>query len=240
VRSACPASSHDGLPTGAGTRARLGRGGLDAPRSNAMTFATRRAVTRRRRDERPRRILTRSPLLVDALQADAEAAAHFYSELFGWELSDQTPRDSRVRYFVCKLRGRDVAAVGSRPSEGVPPDWNTYIWVGGGRSGRRGVRRVATACTRRRPGRQRAGRVGDVGARHSRSRALRALLRCGVGVGKGDIRVAVMAPRSGDGSPDDITAHWSVNFWVDDADAVSATAEGARWCGCDSPSRLGT
>jgi predicted enzyme related to lactoylglutathione lyase len=64
-----------------------------------------------------------------ALQADAEGAAHFYSELFGWERSDQTPRNSRVRYFVCKLRGRDVAAVGSRPADGVPPDWNTYIWV---------------------------------------------------------------------------------------------------------------
>jgi predicted enzyme related to lactoylglutathione lyase len=36
--------------------------------------------------------------------------------------------------------------------------------------------------------------------------------------------VAVMAPRSGGGSSDDATAHWSVNFWVDDADAVSATA----------------
>jgi hypothetical protein len=27
------------------------------------------------------------------------------------------------------LRGRDVAGIGSRPSEGVPPDWNTYVLV---------------------------------------------------------------------------------------------------------------
>jgi predicted enzyme related to lactoylglutathione lyase len=34
------------------------------------------------------------------------------------------------RHFICRLRGRDVAAVASRP--GTAPSvsaWNTYVWV---------------------------------------------------------------------------------------------------------------
>ena len=49
--------------------------------------------------------------------------------MFGWEAEDRTPSDSSGKYLVCRLRGRDVAAVGSRPSEDAPLDWNTYVWV---------------------------------------------------------------------------------------------------------------
>src|SRR5688572_21522791 len=40
------------------------------------------------------------------------------------------PAESPGRYFMARLRGRDVAAVGSQPGE-MPPQsvWNTYIWV---------------------------------------------------------------------------------------------------------------
>jgi len=70
------------------------------------------------------------PCWVDTAQPDPEAAVRFYGGLFGWEFEDRMPADSPGRYFVARLQGRDVAAVGSQ-SEGAPPDamWNTYIGV---------------------------------------------------------------------------------------------------------------
>jgi predicted enzyme related to lactoylglutathione lyase len=69
------------------------------------------------------------PCWVDTFQPDPDSAVGFYAKLFGWEVDRRMPPDSPRKYFVCKLRGRDVAAIGSQPSEGVPPDWNTYVWV---------------------------------------------------------------------------------------------------------------
>jgi uncharacterized protein len=70
------------------------------------------------------------PCWVDTAQPDPEAAVDFYGGLFGWEFEDRMPADAPGRYFVARLRGRDVAAVGSQP-EGPPatPAWNTYVWV---------------------------------------------------------------------------------------------------------------
>jgi len=70
------------------------------------------------------------PCWVDTSQPDQEAAVAFYSGLFGWEFEDMMPPGSPGRYFAARLRGGDVAAVGSVP-EGAPPvaTWNTYIWV---------------------------------------------------------------------------------------------------------------
>jgi predicted enzyme related to lactoylglutathione lyase len=70
------------------------------------------------------------PCWVDTSQPDAEAAVAFYSGLFGWDLEDAMPPGSPGRYFIARLRGGDVAAVGSQP-EGGPPvaAWKTYIWV---------------------------------------------------------------------------------------------------------------
>jgi uncharacterized protein len=54
----------------------------------------------------------------------------FYGGLFGWEFEDRMPADSPGRYFVARLRGRDVAAVGSQPDgASATPVWNTYVWV---------------------------------------------------------------------------------------------------------------
>lgn len=40
------------------------------------------------------------------------------------------PPDSPSRYYICRLRGRDVAAVGSLPAGTTPEGaWNTHIWV---------------------------------------------------------------------------------------------------------------
>jgi uncharacterized protein len=72
------------------------------------------------------------PCWIDTSQPDPEAAVGFYSGLFGWEFEDVMPPDSPGRYFIGRIRGGDVAAVGSIP-EGAPPMamWNTYVWVAG-------------------------------------------------------------------------------------------------------------
>ncbi|TMM19114.1 MAG: VOC family protein [Actinobacteria bacterium] len=70
------------------------------------------------------------PCWVDTPQPDPEAALPFYSAVFGWEFEDMMPEGSEGKYFIGRLRGGDVAAVGSIP-DGAPATamWNTYIWV---------------------------------------------------------------------------------------------------------------
>jgi len=70
------------------------------------------------------------PCWIDTTQPDPEAAAAFYGGLFGWEFEDVMPPGSPGRYYVGRIDGGDVAAVGSQP-EGAPPMavWNTYVWV---------------------------------------------------------------------------------------------------------------
>jgi predicted enzyme related to lactoylglutathione lyase len=70
------------------------------------------------------------PCWLDTTQPDPEAAVAFYGDLFGWEFEDVMPPESPGRYYVARIRGGDVAAVGSRP-EGAPEGgvWNTYVWV---------------------------------------------------------------------------------------------------------------
>ncbi len=72
------------------------------------------------------------PCWVDTTQPDPEAAAGFYGSLFGWELEDRMPPGSAGHYFVARLRGRVVAAVGSRSEADAgaqAPVWNTYVCV---------------------------------------------------------------------------------------------------------------
>jgi uncharacterized protein len=70
------------------------------------------------------------PCWVDTRQPDPEASVAFYSELFGWEFEDVMPPGSEGQYFIARIRGGDVAAVGSLP-EAAPPAamWNTYVSV---------------------------------------------------------------------------------------------------------------
>ena len=70
------------------------------------------------------------PCWVDTAQPDPEAATEFYGGLFGWEFEQMMPPDQEGQYFIGRIRGGDVAGVGSIP-EGMPPMamWNTYIWV---------------------------------------------------------------------------------------------------------------
>jgi predicted enzyme related to lactoylglutathione lyase len=70
------------------------------------------------------------PCWVDTSQPDPEAAATFYRRLFGWDFENAMPPESPGKYLIARLRGGDVAAVGSQP-EGGPPNavWNTYVAV---------------------------------------------------------------------------------------------------------------
>ena len=70
------------------------------------------------------------PCWVDTSQPDPAAAAEFYGGLFGWDLENEMPPGSPGAYFMARLGGGVVAAVGSVP-EGAPPMamWNTYVWV---------------------------------------------------------------------------------------------------------------
>lgn len=70
------------------------------------------------------------PCWVDTSQPDPDAVLTFYGGLFGWEFEDVMPEGSEGRYFIGRIRGEDVAAVGSIPA-GAPPvaRWNTYVWV---------------------------------------------------------------------------------------------------------------
>ena len=70
------------------------------------------------------------PCWVDSSQPDPAAAVRFYGGLFGWEFEDVMPPGSDAEYFMARIRGLDVAAVGSIP-ERAPrmAIWSTYIWV---------------------------------------------------------------------------------------------------------------
>ncbi|MEA2973425.1 MAG: uncharacterized protein QOG82_1883 [Actinomycetota bacterium] len=72
------------------------------------------------------------PCWVDAAQPDGPAAADFYGRLFGWDMEDQPPADGPGHYFLARLRGGDVAAVGSLAGQPAPAPtaaWNTYVAV---------------------------------------------------------------------------------------------------------------
>jgi predicted enzyme related to lactoylglutathione lyase len=68
------------------------------------------------------------PCWVAAVHHDAEQAAEFYSQLFGWQATNVMPAEADGKYFVCTLRGRAVAAVVS-PNGALPPAWATHVWV---------------------------------------------------------------------------------------------------------------
>jgi predicted enzyme related to lactoylglutathione lyase len=77
------------------------------------------------------------PCWVDTLQPDLDAAMRFYGGLFGWAFGGPGPMPAGPpgsppgRYYVARIRGRDVAGIGSLPPEGAPPvpAWATHVSV---------------------------------------------------------------------------------------------------------------
>ncbi|HTN24754.1 MAG TPA: VOC family protein [Solirubrobacteraceae bacterium] len=78
------------------------------------------------RDEYPAGV----PCWVETLQPDAQAARDFYGAIFGWQFAG--PCADAGEYVVARVRGRDVAGVGSTPDPGatsVPTAWLTQVRV---------------------------------------------------------------------------------------------------------------
>jgi uncharacterized protein len=69
------------------------------------------------------------PCWLDIRQPDPEAAKQFYGELFGWEFENTAPQTAPQPYYVARLRGLDVAAIGSPGTADTSPSWNTYTAV---------------------------------------------------------------------------------------------------------------
>jgi hypothetical protein len=73
------------------------------------------------------------PCFVDRLTPDVAATTRFYSGIFGWEYAGPgpLPGDPPGEYYVARLRGHDVAGVGSEPPSPTPiaPAWNTQVSV---------------------------------------------------------------------------------------------------------------
>jgi uncharacterized protein len=70
-----------------------------------------------------------SPCWVDALQPDPKAAATFWAAIFGWELEERIGLNGGPRYYVGRLRGSEVAGIGSASTSDVSPHWKTYVRV---------------------------------------------------------------------------------------------------------------
>jgi predicted enzyme related to lactoylglutathione lyase len=72
------------------------------------------------------------PCFVDRLTTDIDAAKRFYAGIFGWDFAGpgRMPDNPAGEYWVARLRGHDVAAIGSRPTAGPPASgWNTHVAV---------------------------------------------------------------------------------------------------------------
>lgn len=71
------------------------------------------------------------PCFVAGVFPDPGAAVSFYEELFGWETENLMPPEHPGDYFLCRLRGRDVAAIVSQDGGPAPPQavWTMLVSV---------------------------------------------------------------------------------------------------------------
>jgi len=226
------------------------------------------------------------PCWVETLQADPRAAVDFSRAVFGWEFAGpgRMPGDPPGQYFVARVRGRDVAGIGSLSDRSGPPipTWSTYVRVASADESAERVRSAggsvlhgpfdalpagrmaaladpagAAFCVweaRAREGAQLVNEprawsmsllhtVDPEGAKAFYSTvfgwraepfatggAEMTLFRRPGYVGgepqqpvPRDV-VAVMMPMAGGGSPTAEWPHWSVNFWIENADRVALEA----------------
>ena len=54
------------------------------------------------------------PCWIDTTQPDPDAAASFYTGLFGWEFENAMPAGEPAKYLIARIRGGDVAAISSQ------------------------------------------------------------------------------------------------------------------------------
>jgi predicted enzyme related to lactoylglutathione lyase len=70
-----------------------------------------------------------TPSWVDVSAPDTDAAAAFYSGLFGWTAGAAGPLETTGGYRMMSMRGRAVAGMGPTREGGPPPLWSTYVTV---------------------------------------------------------------------------------------------------------------
>jgi predicted enzyme related to lactoylglutathione lyase len=68
-----------------------------------------------------------TPSWVDVSVPDPDAAADFYSAIFGWEVHEAGDPEQTGGYRMATLRGKYVAGLGPIQGEGQPPSWATYV-----------------------------------------------------------------------------------------------------------------
>ena len=59
---------------------------------------------------------------------DLDRAKSFYGDLLGWSYADIPIGDGAV-YSMAQVQGHNVAGLGERQDESVPPHWNCYVTV---------------------------------------------------------------------------------------------------------------
>jgi uncharacterized protein len=62
----------------------------------------------------------------ELVTSDAESAANFYGQLFGWK-AEAFP--GGMPYTLFKADGRQVAGLMARPDPQIPPQWLAYVHV---------------------------------------------------------------------------------------------------------------
>ena len=67
----------------------------------------------------------------DLASPDPDAAAEFYSSLFGWDADRQTDPEGNFIYTLFTIDGKMTAGLGPQPEmmAGMPPIWNSYVNV---------------------------------------------------------------------------------------------------------------
>jgi uncharacterized protein len=66
------------------------------------------------------------PCWADVTSPEVDAAAQFYSDLFGWE-AEKDPRPEAGGYTMFSREGKYVAAASPPPQEGIPAHWSVYL-----------------------------------------------------------------------------------------------------------------
>ncbi|AIY02824.1 hypothetical protein ART_3225 [Arthrobacter sp. PAMC 25486] len=69
------------------------------------------------------------PCWVETFQPDVDAALSFYNTLFGWDPFGPGPLGDDGSYYVARLRGWDVAGIGSLPAPDMATTWLTSVAV---------------------------------------------------------------------------------------------------------------
>lgn len=70
-----------------------------------------------------------TPCWIDLGTPDIEAAATFYSSLFGWDIPESENAEQTGGYRQAMLRGKPVAGMMPLMQEGQPPAWSSYVSV---------------------------------------------------------------------------------------------------------------